>query len=99
MIAQIKKTKQGFTLIEVMIVIAVVGMLAAVAIPAYLDYMGKSKVSECNMAFAGFHTQATIFKVHKGKWPEKLNEIEGIVTAGNFISYVSYTSEENPEFE
>ncbi len=94
-----QKAKRGFTLIEVMIVVAVIGMLAVVAIPSYLDYMEKSKVSECNMAFAGFHTQATIFKVHEGRWPNALDSVKGIVTAGNYISYVSYTSGTNPEFE
>jgi type IV pilus assembly protein PilA len=99
MITRTKEVEKGFTLIELMIVVAFIAMLAAVAIPVYRDYMKKSKVSECNMAFTGFHTQATIIKVHKGAWPNTLSEIEGIVTSGNYISYVSYTSGVNPEFE
>jgi len=41
-----KKTQQGFTLIELMIVIAIIGILAAVALPAYQDYTIRAKVSE-----------------------------------------------------
>jgi type IV pilus assembly protein PilA len=54
-----KKMQQGFTLIELMIVVAIIGILAAVALPAYQDYTVRARVSELVLAASSCRTAVT----------------------------------------
>src|SRR4051812_48232128 len=54
-----KQLQQGFTLIELMIVVAIIGILAAVALPAYQDYTVRAKISEVILAMSACRTSIT----------------------------------------
>ncbi|WP_165855409.1 pilin [Marinobacter sp. JSM 1782161] len=64
-----KRVQQGFTLIELMIVVAIIGILAAVAIPAYQDYTIRSQVSEGLSLAAGAKTALAEFYNQRGEFP------------------------------
>ncbi|HFA4769291.1 TPA: pilin, partial [Neisseria gonorrhoeae] len=61
--------QKGFTLIELMIVIAIVGILAAVALPAYQDYTARAQVSEAILLAEGQKSAVTEYYLNHGEWP------------------------------
>jgi type IV pilus assembly protein PilA len=74
-----KQYQKGFTLIELMIVVAIIGILAAIAIPAYQDYTIRAKVTEgINLASAA-KTSVSEFRITNGRMPSN-NSSAGIST-------------------
>jgi type IV pilus assembly protein PilA len=65
----VKKIQQGFTLIELMIVVAIIGILAAIAIPAYQDYTVRSKVTELINSAGVCKTSVAEYYQTKGMLP------------------------------
>ncbi|CWT87203.1 pilin [Neisseria meningitidis] len=72
--------QKGFTLIELMIVIAIVGILAAVALPAYQDYTARAQVSEAILLAEGQKSAVTEYYLNHGEWP-KNNTSAGVATS------------------
>ena len=69
-----KRVQQGFTLIELMIVIAIVAILVALAVPAYQDYTIRAKVGECVNAAAVPKLQISEYYETVGNFPPDANE-------------------------
>jgi type IV pilus assembly protein PilA len=83
-----KQIRQGFTLIELMIVVAIIGVLAAVAIPAYQDYIARSQVSEAVSLLGAVKSPLAEYIGDKGNWPLALSEVAA-GTSGKYTEMVS----------
>ncbi|MBK1672719.1 prepilin-type cleavage/methylation domain-containing protein [Ectothiorhodospira shaposhnikovii] len=76
------KAQKGFTLIELMIVVAIIGILAAIAIPAYNDYTARGQVSEAMSLAGGARTAVAETWQSTGDWPAT-NAAAGLSDAGD----------------
>jgi type IV pilus assembly protein PilA len=85
------KLQQGFTLIELMIVVAIIGILAAVAIPSYQDYTARAQVTEAVSLTAAFKTSLAEFYADSGTYPTNLTAI-GTTTSGKYVASMVVSS-------
>ena len=93
------KKQQGFTLIELMIVVAIIGILAAIAIPAYQDYTIRAQVSEGLNLSGGAKAAVTEYFQDRGSMPSDNTEA-GLAASGDIVGkYVSSVAVSDGEIE
>ena len=105
------KKQQGFTLIELMIVVAIIGILAAIAIPAYQDYTIRAQVSEGLTLSGGAKAAVAEYRMDSGNWPTDNataglsantsitgKYVSGVAVSGSGLITVTYGGDANATY-
>ena len=93
----LQRTQQGFTLIELMIVVAIIGILAAIAIPAYQDYTCRAKVSEAINAAAPAKTAVSEYYLTQGSLPATTSTPFDTDMGSKYVQSVKWNSSQQIE--
>ena len=88
------RSQRGFTLVELMIVVAVIGVLATIAVPLYTNMMGRARIAKAQADLRAIASAATIYQAHMGSIPAAVTDLTQTttnaqnLTAGPFLGSV-----------
>jgi type IV pilus assembly protein PilA len=84
-----KQIQKGFTLIELMIVVAIIGILAAIAIPAYQNYTIRAQVTEGLTLAGGWKAAVAEYYANTGNWPTTALLTGAVASTGKYVTSVA----------
>lgn len=87
-----KQSQTGFTLVEVMVVVGILGILAAIGVPAYQNYVVRAQVSEGIVLAGGWKTAVLDYYANNGTWPAQADLTGSASSVGKYISGISVDS-------
>lgn len=79
---------RGFTIIELMIVVGIIAIIAAIAIPAYSDYQARAQAAEAELLATGIKTPLAEYLNSRGHWPAQVSDVASTV-AGKYVQAVT----------
>ncbi|HZQ71587.1 MAG TPA: pilin [Burkholderiales bacterium] len=83
------RNRAGFTLVELMVVVAIAGMLASVALPAYVGYTARAQVSEAADLLWAAKAPLAEYYTSSGRWPDALEDVAR-TTSGRYTASLTY---------
>ncbi|MBV8978374.1 MAG: type II secretion system major pseudopilin GspG [Alphaproteobacteria bacterium] len=81
LIERIRRGERGFTLLELLVVLAIMGMLAAIIAPQVIKYLGTSKVQTAKVQIANVMSALELFRLDVGRYPTQQEGLEALVVA------------------
>lgn len=96
----IEKNQNGFTLVELIVVVAIIGILAAISIPSYLNYLDKPKLAEAKLLLDGLKSPILDFYDRTGSIPDLQADFgDSIQSQGTYVGSIVTSGVNPPTFE